>query len=299
LSSVPSAAPAATPAVALIADATRAVRRVGAWILFLLCYVFLYAPLVMTTIFSFNDSTVQALPFDGFTTRWYSALFHDATIFDALKRSVFVAAMAVLLGALVGTAFAFLFDRVRLRGASLLQGLIAIPMLLPGIVLGLSLAITFRFFGVQAGLPTVIIGHASFVTPLIMFIVLIRLKRLDPALEQASMDCGAGRVRTFLYVTFPQIRTTLLGACLLGFTLSFDEIIVTFFLVGPNPTLPVYVWNQLRFGFTPEINAIFSCIAMFSFVVVVLATRLVAMDIRRGRGFGWLLRRPAAEGVEP
>jgi spermidine/putrescine transport system permease protein len=255
----------------------------------------LYAPLVMTTIFAFNDSTVQALPFHGFTTRWYGALFHDATIFDALKRSLFVAFTAVLLAAVVGTGFAFLFDRVRLRGAVLLQALIAIPALLPGMVLGLSLAIAFRFFGVQAGLTTVIIGHASFVTPVIMFVVLVRLKRLDPALEQASMDCGAGRIRTFLYVTLPQLRMALLGACLLGFTLSFDEIIVTFFLVGPSPTLPVYVWNQLRFGFTPEINAIFSLIGLFSFIVVIVATRLVSMDLGRSRGFGWLVRRPAEE----
>jgi ABC-type spermidine/putrescine transport system permease subunit II len=263
---------------------TRVLRIAGralAWIGFGACYVFLYAPLVTIVVFSFNDSTSQSLPFTGFTTRWYSELLDDSQIFHALRVSLEVALGTVVIAAVVGTGFALIFDRVRSRTATAIQGALTIPFLLPGMVLGLSLAITFNAIGVSLGLLAVMVGHASFVTPVVMLIVLTRLRRIDPAYIQASMDLGAGRIRTFWHVVLPQIRTALLVACLLGFTLSFDEIIVTFFLAGPSPTLPVFVWNRLRFGFTPEINAIFSCIGIASFVIIVVSTQILRRDLRR------------------
>jgi ABC-type spermidine/putrescine transport system permease subunit II len=257
------------------------VGRALAWIAFGACYVFLYAPLVTIVAFSFNDSTSQSLPFTRFTTRWYTDLFDDSAIFHALRTSLEVALGTVVLAAIAGTAFALIFDRVRTRTATVIQAALIIPFLLPGMVLGLSLAITFDAFGVSLGMPAVMVGHATFVTPVVMLIVLSRLRRIDPTYRQASMDLGAGRIRTFWHITLPQIRTALVVACLLGFTLSFDEIIVTFFLAGPSPTLPVFVWNQIRFGFTPEINAIFSCIGVASFVIVVVATQILRRDLRR------------------
>jgi ABC-type spermidine/putrescine transport system permease subunit II len=264
--------------------ASRVLRVVGralAWIAFGACYVFLYAPLVTIVAFSFNDSTSQSLPFTRFTTRWYTDMFDDSAIFHAVRTSLEVALGTVVLAAIAGTAFALIFDRVRTRTATVIQAALIIPFLLPGMVLGLSLAITFDAFGVSLGMPAVMVGHATFVTPVVMLIVLSRLRRIDPTYLQASMDLGAGRIRTFWHITLPQIRTALLVACLLGFTLSFDEIIVTFFLAGPSPTLPVFVWNQIRFGFTPEINAIFSCIGVASFVIVVVATQILRRDLRR------------------
>jgi ABC-type spermidine/putrescine transport system permease subunit II len=263
---------------------TRALRIAGralAWTGFAACYVFLYAPLVTIVVFSFNDSTSQSLPFTNFTTRWYSRLLDDSAIFHALRISLEVALGTVALAAVVGTAFALIFDRMPSRTATAIQGALTIPFLLPGMVLGLSLAITFNALGISLGLLSVMVGHASFVTPVVMLIVLTRLRRIDPSYVQASMDLGAGRLRTFWHVVLPQIRTALLVSCLLGFTLSFDEIIVTFFLAGPSPTLPVFVWNQLRFGFTPEINAIFSCIGVASFVIVVVSTQILRRDLRR------------------
>jgi ABC-type spermidine/putrescine transport system permease subunit II len=263
---------------------TRALRLAGgvlAWFAFGACYVFLYAPLATIMVFSFNDSTSQSLPFTSFTTRWYSALLDDDAIFHALRISLEVALGSVAIAAVVGTSFALIFNHAHSRTATALQGALTIPFLLPGMVLGLSLAITFNAIGVSLGLLTVMVGHASFVTPVVMLIVLTRLRRIDPSYLQASMDLGAGRLRTFWHVVVPQIRTALLVACLLGFTLSFDEIIVTFFLAGPSPTLPVYVWNHIRFGFTPEINAIFSCIGVASFVIVVISTQILRRDLRR------------------
>lgn len=162
---------------------------------------------------------------------------------------------------------------------TVVQTLMTLPVLLPGVVLGVALAITFRAIGLQFGLVSVVLGHATFVAPVMMLVVLARLNRLDPNLVQASMDCGAGHLRTFWHVVLPQIRTALFAAALLGFTLSFDEVIVTFFLTGEQPTLPVYIWNQVRFGFTPEINAVFTLIGVVSLVIVVIATRILRSDL--------------------
>jgi spermidine/putrescine transport system permease protein len=255
-------------------------RRALAWMLFVIPYGFLYLPLLTVAVFSFNDSKIPSLPYVGFTTRWYVALVQDEKIIAALERSLTVAGSTVAIALGIGTAFALMFQHMRLRGSPLLQGGLALPVALPGIVLGISLVITFQMIGVGPGVHRVIVGHLVFVMPVVMLIVLSRLRQLDPSYAQASMDLGANRIRTFIRVVLPMIRSALIGGGLLGFTLSFDEIIVTFFLSGVQPTLPVHVWNQLRFGFTPSVNAIFTCIGVFSFVLVLLATRILSLDLR-------------------
>jgi ABC-type spermidine/putrescine transport system permease subunit II len=246
-----------------------------------LVYVFLYAPLIMTAVFSVNDSTVQTLPFSGFTTKWYSALFADDQMKSAIEYSLQVAAVAVLVSACAGLGFALLMHRMRFRGTGVFQALLASPLVAPGLVLGISLLVVFNYAKVEPGFWTIIAGHAAFITPLVMFIVLQRLRTADPSLEQASMDCGAGPLRTFWHVTLPGVRVALVAACLLGFTLSMDEIAVTFFLAGTRPTLPVYVWGLLRFGFTPEVNAAFTVIAGGSLLLIAVAGILLAISGRR------------------
>jgi ABC-type spermidine/putrescine transport system permease subunit II len=249
-----------------------------------LVYVFLYAPMIMTAVFSVNDSTVQTLPFSGFTTKWYSALFADEQMKSAIVYSLQVAAVAVFVSACAALGFALLLHRMRFRATGVIQALLASPLVAPGLVLGISLLVVFNFAKVQPGFWTIIAGHASFITPLVMFILLQRLRTADPSLEQASMDCGAGPLRTFWHVTLPGVRVALVAACLLGFTLSMDEIAVTFFLAGTKPTLPVYVWGLLRFGFTPEVNAAFTVIAGGSLLLIAIAGILLAVSGRRQAG---------------
>ena len=272
------------------------VRRIGQVALWLLVgvfviavYVFLYAPPIVTAVFSFNSSSIQTLPLEHATLDWYRALFHDAEMQAAIFFSLKVASTVVLLSAILGTSFALLIQRVSFHGKGAFQGLLAAPLVTPGMVLGISLLIVFHSFGVAPGFWTIVIGHAAFVTPLIAFIVLQRLRTSDPTLEQASMDSGAGPLRTFWHVTLPGIRVPLVAACLLGFTLSLDEITVTFFLAGSQGTLPVYVWGLLRFGFTPEVNAAFTLIGGGSLLLILIATVLLV---------GWGLRpqRPTAGG---
>jgi spermidine/putrescine transport system permease protein len=172
---------------------------------------------------------------------------------------------------------------MRVRGSAVIQALLASPLVAPGMVLGISFLVVFHSAKIEPGFWTIIAGHICFITPLIMFILLQRLKTSDPSLEQASMDCGAGSIRTFWHVTLPGLRVALLAGCLLGFTLSMDEIAVTFFLAGTEPTLPVYVWGLLRFGFTPEVNAAFTLIAGGSLLLIGVAGVLLFFSGRRNR----------------
>jgi ABC-type spermidine/putrescine transport system permease subunit II len=229
---------------------------------------FLYAPLITTALFSFNSSNVQTWPMQGFTTQWYADLFNDDAMITALLYSLKVALVAVVISAVAGLTFALIAQRVQFRGKKALDAILAVPLVAPGMVLGISLLVVFNFAKVSTGFFTLVIGHAAFITPLVMFILQQRLKTMDPSIEHASMDLGAGRIKTFWHVTLPGVRTSLLAACLLGFTLSMDEIAVSFFLAGTEPTLPVYVWGLLRFGFTPEVNAVFTLIGAFSLLLI-------------------------------
>ena len=257
----------------------RRLGQIASWILVgffvVAVYVFLYAPPIVTAVFSFNSSSIQTLPLEHATFHWYRVLFHDSEMQAAIFFSLKVALTVVLFSAVLGTSFALLIQRLSFRGKAAFQGLLAAPLVTPGMVLGISLLIVFHSAGVSPGFWTIVIGHAAFVTPLIAFIVLQRLRTADPTLEQASMDSGAGPLRTFWHVTLPGIRVPLIAACLLGFTLSLDEITVTFFLAGSQGTLPVYVWGLLRFGFTPEVNAAFTIIGGGSLLLIVIATVLL------------------------
>lgn len=253
-----------------------------AGLVFLLAvFGFLYAPLITTALFSFNGSTVQTWPLQGFTTKWYGDLFSDEAMIAALLFSVRVALVAVCVSAVAGLTFALIAQRVQFAGKRVLDAVLAIPLVAPGMVLGISLLVVFNFAAVPTGFVTIVIGHAAFITPLVMFILQQRLKTMDPSIEHASMDLGAGRIKTFWHVTLPGVRVSLLAACLLGFTLSMDEIAVSFFLAGTEPTLPVYVWGLLRFGFTPEVNAVFTLIGAFSLLLIGGALLLLLATSRR------------------
>lgn len=244
-------------------------------------FAFLYAPLIATALFSFNTSNVQTWPMQGFSTQWYADLFNDEAMLTALTYSLKVALVAVAISAVAGLTFSLIAQRVQFSGKRVLDAVLAIPLVAPGMVLGISLLVVFNFAQISTGFFTLAIGHAAFITPLVMFVLQQRLKTMDPSIEHASMDLGAGRIKTFWHVTLPGVRVSLLAACLLGFTLSMDEIAVSFFLAGTQPTLPVYVWGLLRFGFTPEVNAVFTLIGAFSLLLIGGALVMLLTTARR------------------
>lgn len=244
-------------------------------------FLFLYSPLLVTALYSFNSTKVQTFPMEGFSAEWYQALFADSQMISAIIYSFQVAIAAVAVSAVAGLAFALILNRARFRGMASLDLMIASPLVTPGMVLGISFLLVFTILHVSTGFWTIVVGHAAFITPLIVYILQQRLKTLDPSLEQASMDLGAGPIRTFWHVVLPGVRVALVAGCLIGFTMSMDEIAVTFFLAGTKPTLPVYVWGLVRFGFTPEVNAAFTLIGGITLLLIGIAAVLMITSSRR------------------
>lgn len=245
-------------------------------------FLFIYLPLFVVLIYSFHDSNIIAWPLKLGTLRWYQALAHDRGMIDAAIASLKLAILTVVIALAVGVPGAFVLDRLEFPGKMAFRRLVLLPLILPGIITGVSLLSFFSFvhLSLSAGFPfvpgwPVVLGHSAALTSVVVTQVYARLQRFERAQEEASQDLYASEWQTFWYVTFPNIRTAVLGAGLLVFTLSLDEIAVTFFLVGRQNTLPLQIWGLLRRGLTPEVNAAATIIFLMSVVVIVLWARLM------------------------
>jgi spermidine/putrescine transport system permease protein len=245
-------------------------------------FSFIYLPLVVVIIFSFHDSPIIAWPLKLGTVYWYGALARDRAMIEAALASVKLASLAVAIALLVGVPGAFVLDRFQFPGKTAFRRLVLLPLILPGIITGVALLTFFSFIGLSlsSGFPfvpgwPVVLGHAAALTSVVITQVFARLQRLDPSLEEASRDLYANEWQTFWKVTFPSIRTAILGAGLLVFTLSLDEIAVTFFLIGRQNTLPLQIWGLLRRGITPEVNAAATIIFLISVAVILIWARLM------------------------
>jgi spermidine/putrescine transport system permease protein len=245
--------------------------------------VFLYLPIVVLIIFSFNDNYVTTLPLKGFTLDWYEKLFANEDMLAAVNNSLYVAFAATALTLLIGTPAAFALDRAEFPGKSLFRRLIVLPLTLPGVITGISMLNLVRVMGFNLSLETVILGHATALIAIVVTQVCARLQRFNRRLEEASSDLGGRPWQTFLYIVLPNIRSALIGSALLAFTLSFDEIPVTFFLTGRDNTLPMYIYSTLRKGITPEINAIGTIIVIASLALIFLSIHLLRVQGDRQR----------------
>jgi spermidine/putrescine transport system permease protein len=236
---------------------------------------FLYLPIAVLVAYSFNDSRSLTWPMSGFTVEWYQRLAANEQLIQAFYNSVYVAVCATALTLIIGVPAAITLNRFDFYGKAAFRKLILLPIALPGIITGISMLILFRALGFNLSLHAVIIGHATALLSVVVTQVFARLERLPASLSEASSDLGASGLQTFFLVTLPNIRTAVIGAGLLAFTLSFDEIPVTFFLTGRDNTLPMYIWSTLRRGLTPEINAIGSLIVAMSVVLIFGSVRLL------------------------
>ncbi|OWV74529.1 ABC transporter permease [Rhizobium sp. R634] len=234
--------------------------------------VYLYAPLAIIVLFSFNSVNLQIFPLQGLTLHWYQELLQDQSLLEAARRSVIVALCVVTMSVMLGTIFALIIHYARLKGARFFELAFALPIATPGVVLGIEMVLGTEIFSIPSGVARIVIGQMSFVMPVTMLLLLVRLRRLDPSLMEASLDLGANRWQSFVHVLFPMIRGTIVAGAFLGLTLSADDVMVTLFLSGGAPTLPIWVFNQLRFGFTPSVNAIFSLLLFACLLVVGFAT---------------------------
>ena len=239
---------------------------------------FLYGPIITLMIFSFNDNPITRLPLTGWTLDWYYKALTNSDLLAALWNSVIVAVAAVMICLVIGIPTAFALDRFNFRGKTLFRRLVILPITLPGIITGVSILAFFSLAGVKLSLLTVIIGHGTALTAIVVTNVFARLQRFDRRIEEASADIGARPWQTFVYITLPNIRSAIIGSALIAFTLSFDEIPVTYFLTGRDNTLPMYIWSVIRRGITPEINAIGTIIVAFSIVLIFLSVLLIHSD---------------------
>lgn len=234
--------------------------------------VFIYVPVLFLPLFSFNDSLYVAFPLKGFTLKWYDDMANNVSLLRALGNSIQVAAAVSVLSTALGTLAAKAVTRYRLPGRGPVVGFIMLPLVIPGIIIGISLLILVSRAGIPLSLFTISVGHVLVCVPFSMLVMISRLEGFDRNLEEASLDLGENAWSTFWRVTFPLAIPGLIASLLLCFTISFDEFVLSFFLAGPDATLPIYIWGQLRFpAKLPGVLALGTCILAASIIVVVFA----------------------------
>ncbi|HTJ85709.1 MAG TPA: ABC transporter permease [Terriglobales bacterium] len=239
-----------------------------------LVFAFLYLPIVVLIVYSFNGQGVGGFPPRDLTLNWYRMLFQDEAIWASVLNSLTVAGASVGIALALGIPAGLALDRANFPGKGIFRRLVLLPLVLPGIITGLSLLMLFREVDLKLSLATVILGHGTALISVATTEVFAGLQKLDRAQEEASLDLGATYLQTFWRVTLPNLKLSIIGAALLIFTLSMDEIAVSFFLIGRDNTLPLEIWGRLRRGITPEINAISTLIFCFSLFAIVLWYRL-------------------------
>ncbi|SDN18166.1 putrescine transport system permease protein [Methylobacterium phyllostachyos] len=241
---------------------------------------FLYAPIVVLIGYSFNASPLVTV-WGGFSTRWYATLLADAPLLASAWVSLEVAILASLIATLLGTLAALVLERQRrFRGRALFTGLVLGPIVMPEVMIGLSLLLMFIGIGLDRGMLTIVIAHATFCTGFVAVVVAARLRGLDRSLEEAAADLGAPPLRVLTTITLPLLAPAVIAGALLAFTLSLDDLVIASFVSGPgSTTLPMRLYSRVRLGVNPEINAASTLLVGLVSVVVLVSSWLTA---RRG-----------------
>ena len=243
------------------------------WVVLVLA--FLFVPIVLIVLYSFNRSNIESWPIAGFSLHWYSVAFHDPQVRSAFLLSVRVGLFATVLALLLGSAVAYALYKFRFFGREAISFLLVLPLALPGIITGIALNSFFSFTGIQLGTLTIVIGHTTFCIVVVFNNLIARLRRMSGSLAEASSDLGARGWQTLRLVTLPLTATALVSGALLAFGLSFDEVIVTVFTAGAQNTLPLWIFGAIRLGQQlPEVNAVVSIVILLTIIPVVLAARL-------------------------
>ena len=250
-------------------------------------YFFLFSPIVLLILLSFNKNRYGTFPITGWTLHWFTSIATSPDLQSAIKTSLRVAVEVTLVATVVGTAAAFSLVRSRLRFRTGFRIAFTLPIMIPGVLIGVSLLTFLRQeLGIQLSTETVVIGQAVYTTPFVLLIVASRLEGFDRSLELAASDLGANALRRFRYVLLPLIGPAVFAGALFAFTLSLDEFVITFFIIGPEITLPIYIYTQIKFGITPAINAVATLLIVTSLTITglgLLIPRLVGIPVRRVR----------------
>ncbi|TVQ36597.1 MAG: ABC transporter permease [Geminicoccaceae bacterium] len=256
------------------------------WLRFwlLATFVFLYAPIVILVVFSFNDSR-RNIVWQGFTTDYYVRALNNLSLLEAFGNSLTIALLSTVISTVLGGLLALGLYRFRFPGRSSVEAASALPIVVPEICMGVALLVFFAEIGWRPGLPwplslaNIVAGHVAFSFPFVAVVVRARLAGFDRAQEEASKDLGASEWQTFRYVTLPFMKPGLIAGALLAMTLSLDDFVITFFTSGPDTlTFPVKVYSMVRFGATPEVNAASTVLIAVTVLLTILAVRLQRPD---------------------
>jgi spermidine/putrescine transport system permease protein len=235
-----------------------------------LVYGFIYAPILILIVFSFNTQKLN-IRWEGFTFHWYEVLFKDGQVLLATKNTVIIAIISTVVATIIGTMAALAMQRYRFPFYNTSETLMYIPIVIPEVVMGISLLVFFVMIKFTLGITTIILSHIAFNVPFVTLVVRARLHGYDRAIDEASMDLGANEITTFRRVTLPTIMPGVLSGAMLALTLSLDDYVITYFTAGPgSTTLPLRVYSMVRFIVTPEINALSTIWVAIIFIILVI-----------------------------
>ena len=253
-----------------------------------LIYFIMMGPIAIIVANSFNATTTKPyMSWRGFTLDWYFKLFDNDALLESFATTMELALISTLVSTLLGTIAAVGLYRYKFRGKSIIDNLLYIPVVIPEVVMGISLLVLFTAIHIPQGLLSLIIAHVTFCVPFVIFNVRARLDGYDPSLEEASYDLGASKLKTFLYVTLPMLAPGIAGGALLAFTLSIDDVVVSYFVCGTTMTFPLKVMQSIKAGVSPDVNALSTLILIGTIVVVVLTQSNAVSVVReklRARG---------------
>lgn len=251
--------------------------RRGLWVAFWLFVVFLYAPIVVLIVFSFNDRDTVSFPWQGFTFRWYEAFLENATLLGALRMSAFIAIVSGVVTTVLAIPAAILIVRKRFFAKGLVTGLLLAPLVVPLVVLGIALLVLFKTLEAGTGLFgvsrwAVVIGHVVIALPFAILTIVPRMERIPPSYEEASRDLGAGSFTAFRTITLPLLAPAVVSGFLISFVISFDEIVIASFIAGDDTTFPLYLFSQLRLPRSlPQVIAVAVVVMLISGMIVVVS----------------------------
>ncbi len=233
---------------------------------FAIFFFYIIAPILLIVIIAFNDSKMATLPLKGFTLKWFSIMAHNERLLKALITSFIVGLGTTSLSLFFGITTAFVFVRKKFFGQNFFYFMAIAPLIIPGAILGTSILVALGRIGVSGGVFATVIGQTTFVASFVLLTVMAQLKKFDISLEEAAFDLGASKVEAVRKITIPFLKPAIISSAILAFLLSFDNFGTTVFLIGNEMTLPIYVYSTIRFGYTPEMNALFVCLVLVAVI---------------------------------
>jgi len=237
----------------------------------LLIMGFLYLPIVIIVVYSFNQSKINAT-WTGFTFDWYISMFQNSDVLEALFNSLSIAGITSAISTIIGTCAAIAFRKYQFKWSKAWYSLFFFTILVPDLLMGISLLLLFSFLGIPLGKLTIIVTHITFCIPFVFIILSTRLASVGKDLEEAAQDLGAPPLYSFWHITLPILTPAIVSSILLTFSLSLDDFMISFFVAGPGATtLPIYIYGMIKRGITPEVNALASLLVVATFILVILA----------------------------